>query len=169
MSMNPTKMEPIVLNILAGEDIGDACETACDTAQRTVRPVEFDFNGQKLVATPSTDPTELANSYYAECDRRMREYRESRHQNPAIDEIMDNFDFGKVARAMEALEWKWSTEDGMMVPDEPQLRATARRLLNEVAKGNEGAYTGTGGFMARNLGDGNLQLTFEVAEWRTDH
>ena len=33
-----------------------------------------------------------------------------------IDDIMDNFDFGRVAKCMEALNWKWiSVPEG--IPD----------------------------------------------------
>ena len=70
----------------------------------------------------------------------MREMQEQ------IDEIMDNFDFERVHRMMNTLDWKWVDGDGeFSVPDVPELRKTARRLLYQVI--DEGfIHCGSGGF-----------------------
>jgi hypothetical protein len=59
-----------------------------------------------------------------------------------IDEIMDFFDFHKVQKMMEAVEWTWHDEG---VPDEPDLRQTARKLLQQLVEQNL-SEIGTGGF-----------------------
>jgi hypothetical protein len=89
-----------------------------------------------------------------------------------IDEVMDQFDFGRVAKAMKSLDWKWVlAEEG--VPQEWELRREARRLLDHVYdNGNyskEGTYmTGTGGFEATYSKEyDNLGLKFIVASWET--
>lgn len=80
-----------------------------------------------------------------------------------IDEIMDNFDFAKVEKAMHALEWQWGHRDSMHYPDVPELRKFAHDLLKSVlAKGLCGSTTG--GFRVTNEG-GELMLSFNVAEW----
>ena len=78
-----------------------------------------------------------------------------------IDEIMDWFDFAKVAKAMHYLNWTWSGEEA---PEEPVLRKTARELLKEAVRLKHGL--GTGGFWVRYDGD-VLQLQFVVANWES--
>jgi hypothetical protein len=60
-----------------------------------------------------------------------------------IDEIMDSFDFEKVQKIMEALNWEWNDEG---VPDIYSLRTSARKHLKAAAeiKGT----SGSGGFTA---------------------
>lgn len=83
-----------------------------------------------------------------------------------IDIIMDNFDFGKVAKAMKALGWRWHGCDG--VPEEPELRKEARRLLREVADAEDFTGVSTGGFVAEchhyDEGKG-LSLRFQIDDW----
>jgi len=87
-----------------------------------------------------------------------------------IDEIMDWFDFGKVSKVMEALEWFWVDSHEVEIPDEPMLREAARGLLWKAysyGRYSDTCYTvGTGGFYATYdpLGDW-FRLTFEVARW----
>lgn len=86
-----------------------------------------------------------------------------------IDEVMDNFDFGKVAKAMKALNWVWATTD-FDVPEEPDIRKQVRELLNlvyDAAVRTEGDYTvGTGGFEATYVIDHKvLSLRFIVSSW----
>lgn len=93
-----------------------------------------------------------------------------------IDEIMDNFDFDKVHKAMEALDWEW-VKDGydkdkpmleqMSVPDVSTIRRQARRHLKEVIEGNLYAV-GTGGLKAT-WHEGVLSLEFILAEWEASH
>jgi hypothetical protein len=84
-----------------------------------------------------------------------------------IDHIMDYFDFAKVAKAMEALNWTWA---GKGVPTEPELRKEARRLLNDVSNKNvcKCAFRysiSTGGFRVTKYHYGELELEFVVYSW----
>ncbi len=69
-----------------------------------------------------------------------------------IEDIMDEFNFGEVQRTMESLDWEWSGCDG--VPEEYELRKSARRLLKQAAEMIDdrcypsGGSTSTGGFLA---------------------
>jgi hypothetical protein len=55
-----------------------------------------------------------------------------------IDEIMDSFDFEKVHKIMEALNWEWH-EQG--IPDIYSLRTSARKHLKQATeiKGTSGS------------------------------
>jgi Spy/CpxP family protein refolding chaperone len=64
-------------------------------------------------------------------------------QQSAIDEIMDDFNFNKVHKAMKELNWQWRD---IGVPDEYDLRVEARRLLKEAIKNK--FSIATGGFEA---------------------
>ena len=46
-----------------------------------------------------------------------------------IDEIMDWFDFSKMAKAMASMEWRISHNMGYSIPDEQELRELARHLM----------------------------------------
>lgn len=99
--------------------------------------------------------------------------------NKYIDDIMDNFNFAQVRKAMEALNWKWATSNG--VPTMDELRNQAERLLRGAAKSRLGDYksshwelgiiNGTGGFQATAFCDRTktkitgLDLKFVVSEW----
>lgn len=61
------------------------------------------------------------------------------------DEIMDTFEFAKVANYMKSVNWSWASATSEMdVPAEPQLRAMVRSLIRQAAKRKESI--GTGGF-----------------------
>jgi hypothetical protein len=78
-----------------------------------------------------------------------------------IDEIMDHFNFDKVAKVMTFLEWKWiSAEDG--IPSVGEIRQSARRLLKDAIKNK--TTIGTGGFRAI-YDDGYLHLEFILTEF----
>ncbi len=99
--------------------------------------------------------------------------------NKYIDDIMDNFNFAQVRKAMEALNWKWATSNG--VPTMDELRDQAERLLRGAAKSRLGDFkrshwelgiiNGTGGFQATAFCDKTktritgLDLKFVVSEW----
>ena len=90
-----------------------------------------------------------------------------------IDNIMDNFDFSRVARCMEVLEWKWcDVPEG--VPEESDIRKLARKLMKQVPETfrKEEYYSGTGGLYVRawyeNMELVLMELTFVVAGWRED-
>ena len=84
-------------------------------------------------------------------------------QQKAIDKIMDWFDFTKVHRTMVALEWKWvSAEDG--IPTEPEIRETARRLMEDAIK--DKISIATGGFRVHyDKKDDFISLSFVISEW----
>jgi len=94
-----------------------------------------------------------------------------------IKEIMDEFDFDRVERAMEALNWRWRGE----VPTLYDLRETAERLLRGAAESRLGRFkdahheipiiNATGGFKAKAWCDEDktkiigLELEFIVTSW----
>ncbi len=83
--------------------------------------------------------------------------------NPQLDEIMNNFDFVKVARVMEFLDWKWL--DSTTPPSKKELMSHARRLLTDVylEPHNQWAIK-CGGFTAEKS-NGLLSLCFTIEEW----
>ena len=90
-----------------------------------------------------------------------------------IDDIMDNFDFSRVAKCMKALNWKWmSVPEG--IPDEHDIRKAARKLLQGVPNtfSKDERYTGTGGLFVRAWYENTelvlIEMTFVVSEWRVD-
>jgi hypothetical protein len=94
-----------------------------------------------------------------------------------IAEIMEEFDFEKVQKAMRALNWTWRGSD--QSPTVPELQETAEDLLISAIDGIQkerymepdvSYYAGTGGFeataalgMDRKLC--HLSLKFIVSEW----
>lgn len=94
-----------------------------------------------------------------------------------IDEIMDWFEFDRVAKTMETLDWKWAGRGfkNDEVPTEPEIRKMARDLLRRtVVAARNSTYPekpyecGTGGFTVRVDGP-YITLSFAVAEWTTGH
>lgn len=99
--------------------------------------------------------------------------------NKYIDDIMDEFNFAKVLKTMEVLDWKWAASNG--VPTMDELREQAERLLRDAAEARLGDYKssywelgvicGTGGFQATAFCDEaktritGLDLKFVVSEW----
>lgn len=81
-----------------------------------------------------------------------------------IDEILDEFDFGYVHKAMVALNWEWHSIDG--VPTVGDLRRKARELLNDL-KNSKNVVVGTGGFYAYRDG-AFMGLRFEVTRYETE-
>ena len=86
-----------------------------------------------------------------------------------IEDIMDEFNFGEVRKVMESLEWTWS-ETGC-IPEEYDLRKSARKLLKHAAEMIDesldvsGGSTATGGFYATSKagsGNGDKWLRLEL-------
>jgi hypothetical protein len=84
--------------------------------------------------------------------------------------IMDRFDFEKIHKCMQALNWKWRGEE-VTVED---LKICAEQLINyikrDIEAGVDGAWlsVSTGGFKATGhliQGDWRLTLEFIVAQW----
>lgn len=89
-----------------------------------------------------------------------------------IEEIMNNFDFIRVHRVMEELDWEWCWTDG--VPSVEELRYKARQQLNEVTtKYKSDASVSSGGFKAsikRNYkNELYLELEFVIEDWNTEY
>ena len=82
-----------------------------------------------------------------------------------VEEILENFDWLKVHKTMVALDWHWIETDG--VPGVYQMIQQAKRQLRNAAGLAEGDFSSSGGFVAYNLGDGQLRLTFEVTSWES--
>ena len=97
--------------------------------------------------------------------------------NQMIDEIIDEFDFNRVQRAMDYLNWKWVGKSVTV----DMLKEEARRLLKGAAESRLGDYKGTyweqgiinacGGFQAMAFCNENktkiigLDLKFVLTEW----
>jgi len=91
-----------------------------------------------------------------------------------IDEIMDYFDFAKVRRVMEFLDWGWSDSNGgLEIPSEYQLRKKARSLLQQVAESEEEKSIMCGGFVAERFEgkdeeEGDYWVSLNLAFWVED-
>lgn len=78
-----------------------------------------------------------------------------------IDEVMDWFDFDKVAKTMATLNWSWWDEG---VPSEGQLRRKARQLMTECVERGRGVATG--GFKVElDIPHNGITLEFIVSDW----
>ena len=87
-----------------------------------------------------------------------------------IENILDEYDFHRVQKVMEALNWLWVSSEGE-IPSIGQLRRQARDLLEDVYNKEASPFfmVGTGGFEATRTmetGDLNkyLSLKFVVEE-----
>jgi hypothetical protein len=86
--------------------------------------------------------------------------------NKKIEYLLDQFDFSRVEKTMEALDWRWyDTPWGS--PSVPDLRQTARKLLLLANKKSEESSQevtiGTGGFYAEaDVANDYLKLSFIV-------
>lgn len=78
-----------------------------------------------------------------------------------IENILESFDFGRVKKAMRALNWKYSTSDFKeYFPDIQELKKTAKECLEHAIKFN---FSKTGGFLATHE-FGVLNLYFVLEE-----
>lgn len=84
-----------------------------------------------------------------------------------IDEIMDWFDFSKVAKTMEALKWEWWW---CGIPSEPEIRESARESLHKIARDYRGLelHGCTGGFDYGIDNWGQMYLRFVVSDWKSE-
>lgn len=80
----------------------------------------------------------------------------TRSQAEIINDVLDEFDFESVHKAMTALDWQWFTVEG--VPDIGELRRSARKRCNEAV---DGGYCASGGFYAE-YKDNRLSLCFYI-------
>ena len=49
-----------------------------------------------------------------------------------IDYVMENFDFDRAKKAIDALDWKWSMPNGLRLPTKEEIMKEARELLKDV-------------------------------------
>ena len=105
-------------------------------------------------------------------------------QRLMIDDVMDSFEFYKVERHMQQVQWGWAKptpEDkwNLEIPDEIDLRAALRRLLvntctsmtmNKEADPNVSSpcYTSCGGFTVYVWPDDSAHVLFSVTDWWVD-
>lgn len=92
-----------------------------------------------------------------------------------VDEVMDFFNFSKVHKTMKLLEWRVLTKEGMMVPDETDLRRDARQMIYDLintvenSKDDDVWYSHCGPFKVRISKDegeiNSITLDFVVTEW----
>ena len=76
-----------------------------------------------------------------------------------IAEVLRDFDFAKVARAMDSLGWYWQDK---RPPTPDELRDSAKVKLQYAAIPTSTGYLASGGLVARRDADGGLSLSFEV-------
>ncbi len=111
------------------------------------------------------------NEYRIKPERKQIQYNDPTDD---VDNILDCFDFEKVKKVMDYLNWEWAGCDG--VPEIYELRKRARELLRIVVVGvqkkeSEGQYfTATGGFYAQaNVYPNDpkiyLRLSFNLTDW----
>jgi hypothetical protein len=90
----------------------------------------------------------------------------NKDENDLIEEFLDEFDFDKVQKTMETLEWTWHST----YPETPsisQLRKFARYLMKSCV-GHEEYTTASGGFfVSKHTFEGKpyYRLMFVVEEW----
>ena len=80
-----------------------------------------------------------------------------------IDNIMDYFDFNKVKKTMEKLDWRWGRDKAP--PCEGELREHARKMLENIVK-QDCLESSCGGFHVYFDGE-ILKLIFEVSSWES--
>jgi hypothetical protein len=92
--------------------------------------------------------------------------RSLKQQN--LKEVMDNFDFKKVHKVMQILNWTWGSYGKEKVPSITELKKTAKKLLKQAEKNSYG-NVGTGGFHAYYHYKGHtFHLEFILARWDSE-
>ena len=85
-----------------------------------------------------------------------------------IEDILDEFDFNKVSKVMEFLNWGWTDGNFVLaVPTIGQLRKRARTLMQSFI-GKEDGMVATGGFwITKKTFDGEpfYRLHFVLSSW----
>lgn len=61
--------------------------------------------------------------------------------------VVDGFDFERVEKVMQALEWKWATADGFIIPSVDRMKKVAFNTL--IWAGRDKTVSSSGGFQAR--------------------
>ena len=89
----------------------------------------------------------------------------NKNENEIIEELLDEFDFNRIQKTMEALEWTWHNTYPE-IPRIGQLRKLARSLMKSCIEHEEYTTTTGGFFVSKRTFDGNPQyrLMFVVEE-----
>jgi hypothetical protein len=108
---------------------------------------------------------ETLNTLYIQLPRKEDEDKDS----AVVEEVLDNFDFDKVKRVTDLLNWQYFNVEGPL--EVRDLRQMARKLLRDTVQklDKEDRYnTGSGGFHVhgfKDFGKKYLELKFCVTEW----
>jgi hypothetical protein len=96
-----------------------------------------------------------------------------------VDEVMDWFDFNKVKKVMDFLDWKWTMDCGSAVPEIADMRKLVRKYMRDLYQKYSKeekivAGTGSGGFYVeyrKGIDEGerfdDFSVSFSVGEWYT--
>lgn len=88
----------------------------------------------------------------------------------AVEEAMEDFDFGRAASIMDFLRWGWLVGDSKLaiVPDEDAIRERVREMVADAVAGinrekSDRYFVTTGGYevIATHSGDGNPQVVIK--------
>jgi hypothetical protein len=83
--------------------------------------------------------------------------------NSRIQEILDNFNFKLVHKAMNDMGWTWDFGKDAYVPSIDYLKITARKLLEQALQ--DGFGVATGGFEVEYSPGNLIYLKFVLEEW----
>lgn len=90
-----------------------------------------------------------------------------------IKEILSVFNFDKVYKTMQALNWKYKDNNSKdYIPTTSDLKLIAMELLMSLVLAKDSTYISNGGFTARKIKSGDYQylsLTFNVEEVVKDY
>lgn len=81
---------------------------------------------------------------------------ETEKWNAALEEAMDYFDFHRVAKIMELLDWHWGGDS--FSPDIPQMKKCVRSLFKNLSDYKNDACS-SGGFRVEKLAD-SVEISF---------
>lgn len=89
----------------------------------------------------------------------------TQRQQDALDDLLDYFDFEKVRKVMELLDWQWARIN--RVPEAFEIRQSARKLIKQAIE--DRSSMATGGlwvdYSEEDNGDIFIDLSFKVEHW----
>ena len=143
-----------------------------------MRQVSDEVFKKLMKAVRCQDFLEVLNIFNEELNKGIQE--ETYPQcTPAVEEVIENFDFEKVHEVMKMLNWKWDGDNPGELPTIPTVEKMKevvkdlfRSIEDQIAKGNTWFHdctsTGTaGGFRATIDGD-VYTLEFVLEEYEMD-
>lgn len=101
----------------AGTDISVACSSAVEIAREVNRDVEFNFNNQKMVATPTSNPEDLVAFWKKESDRKRAEWVAS----PEYAEKQEKYRLKQEAEDKALKEALNDAPESMTLNDTPEV------------------------------------------------